>query len=206
MKHKIIITTLFSMLCMSSFAENSPSLSPEQTTANALQAPPAPEPEHISTIASAPKSAPVINCEYLIPSTTTVIDQSLLSTWAEKATIQMFDFNPADLESQLDKLKPCFTDQGWISFKEALDSSGNIEAIKLQNLTVSSQLDGPVSINPSQENQWKINVPLQVVYQNDKEKLTQLLSIDLLVGRRMQGNLGIMQILATPREATIANP
>lgn len=194
------------MLCMSSFAENSPSLSPEQTTANALQAPPAPEPEHISTIASAPKSAPVINCEYLIPSTTTVIDQSLLSTWAEKATIQMFDFNPADLESQLDKLKPCFTDQGWISFKEALDSSGNIEAIKLQNLTVSSQLDGPVSINPSQENQWKINVPLQVVYQNDKEKLTQLLSIDLLVGRRMQGNLGIMQILATPREATIANP
>ena len=194
------------MLCMSSFAENSPSLSPEQTTANALQAPPAPEPEHISTIASAPKSAPVINCEYLIPSTTTVIDQSLLSTWAEKATIQMFDFNPADLESQLDKLKPCFTDQGWISFKEALDSSGNIEAIKLQNLTVSSQLDGPVSINTSQENQWKINVPLQVVYQNDKEKLTQLLSIDLLVGRRMQGNLGIMQILATPREATIANP
>lgn len=206
MKHKIITTALFSMLCVSSFAENTPSLTPEKATANALQAPQAPEPEHTSTIATAPKLAPVINCEYTIPASTTVIDQAVLSTWAEKATIQAFDFNPTDLDSQLEKLKPCFTDQGWISFKEALDSSGNIEAIKLQNLTVSSQLDGPLDIKPAKENQWKINVPLQVVYQNDKEKLTQLLSIDLLVGRRMQGNLGIMQILATPRQANISKP
>ena len=40
---------------------------------------------------------------------------------------------------------------------------------------------------------------LQVAYQNDKEKLTQLLTVDLLIGRKVNGDLGIMQMIATPR-------
>jgi len=41
---------------------------------------------------------------------------------------------------------------------------------------------------------------LQVVYQNDKEKLTQKLNVDLLIGRKMSGDLGIMQMIAIPIE------
>lgn len=44
---------------------------------------------------------------------------------------------------------------------------------------------------------------MQVVYQNDKEKLTQLLSVDVLVGRKVTGNLGIMQMIATPRTPAV---
>ena len=51
------------------------------------------------------------------------------------------------------------------------------------------------------DNQWKASVPLQVVYQNDKEKLTQLLTVNLLIGRKISGDLGIMQMIATPQQA-----
>ena len=41
-------------------------------------------------------------------------------------------------------------------------------------------------------------MPLQVVYQNDKEKVSQSLTIDLTVNRKINGDLGITQIIATP--------
>ena len=61
-------------------------------------------------------------------------------------------------------------------------------------------VDGELKVNPVKDNQWKVSIPLQVVYQNDKEKLTQKLNVDLLIGRKMSGDLGIMQMIATPME------
>lgn len=153
-----------------------------------------------ATATPATPAAP-INCNYHIPKETTTIDQSVISTWAKIAAVQSFDFNPATLDEQLTQLKACFTEQGWQGFNEALQKSGNIDAIKSQHLTVSSQVDGNVSINPVKDNQWKVGVPMQVVYQNEKEKLTQSLSIELLIGRKPTGDLGIMQVIATPRKA-----
>ncbi len=172
-------------------------------TVQAIKAPAAPEPVIESTVPTAPKLKPVINCEYPIPADVVTVDNALLSTWATKAAVQSFDFNAPNMDSQLGLLKLCYTTQGWQGFMDALTKSGNVDAIKLQNLTVSSQVDGNITINPVKENQWKIAVPLHVVYQNDKERLTQLLSIELLVGRNASGTLGIMQIIATPREAAV---
>ncbi len=151
------------------------------------------------TTVTQPQPAPVINCEYKIPATTKHIDQSLVLTWSEKAVVQAFDFEPAAVDTQMQKLKVCFTEQGWTGFNSALEKSGNIEAIKTQKLTVSSQVDGQPQVTEAKENQWKITLPLQVVYQNDKEKVTQLLNVNLTVGRKISGDLGITQMIATPR-------
>ena len=189
MKKTLLYTAMFTLLCSGVYADNIPT--PASATMPTTQ--PAPKESSIP--------APVIDCQYRIPAETASVEQSLLSTWAEKAVVQSFDFNPATLDEQLAKLKLCFTDQGWQSYNDALQKSGNINAIKTQHLSVSSQTDGKLKINPVKENQWKITVPIQVVYQNDKEKITQLLSVDLLVGRKVSGDLGIMQIIATPRVA-----
>ncbi|HBI21049.1 MAG TPA: type IV secretion protein IcmL [Legionella sp.] len=175
-------------------------------TVQAIKAPAAPKPVIESTAPTAPKPTPVINCEYPIPADVVTVDNALLSTWATKAAMQSFDFNAPNIDSQLGQLKLCYTTQGWQGFMDALTKSGNVDAIKLQHLTVSSQVDGNVTVNPVKENQWKIAVPLHVVYQNEKERLTQLLSIELLVGRNASGTLGIMQIIATPREAAVTPP
>ncbi|HAZ7573520.1 DotI/IcmL family type IV secretion protein [Legionella sp. PATHC032] len=148
------------------------------------------------------QTAPVVNCDYKIPAETKAIDQSLVLTWAEKAIIQSFDFDPATVDAQLQKLQACFTDQGWLSFNSALQKSGNLDAIKSQKLHVSSQIDGQPQVTEAIENQWKITIPLQVVYQNDKEKVTQLLNVNVTVGRKITGDLGINQMIAMPRTAT----
>jgi len=152
-----------------------------------------------SISAPAKPAQPLINCDYKIPAEIKKVDQTLVLTWAKNATTQSFDFDPENIDAQLQKLQTCFTEQGWTGFNTALKKSGNIEAIKAQKLNVSSQVEEPVLVMEAKDNQWKINLPLQVVYQNDKEKVTQLLSVDVTVSRKTNGDLGITQMIAAPR-------
>lgn len=146
-----------------------------------------------------------VNCLYKMPPRTAHVDTELVRKWSEKAAQQSFDFDPATLDQQMQALKSCYTEQGWNSFYDALQKSGNIKAIQSQRLMVSSLVDGPITIDSSKDNQWKISMPLQVVYQNENEKLTQNLTVDLLVGRKPSGDLGIMQIIASPRQDVDTN-
>jgi hypothetical protein len=146
-----------------------------------------------------------IDCNYRIPAETTHIDTALVTQWAEKATQQSFDFNHGTMDQQLTTLKSCYTEQGWQSFNDALQKSGNMNAIQTQKLIVNGLVDGKSVITEVKENQWKLTIPLQVVYQNGKEKLTQLLTVDLIVGRKTSGDLGIMQMIASPRIAATSD-
>lgn len=218
MKNTLLWSALFTVMCGSVQADvtqtttttaqpvtNQGTATPTSTIQSAPQTGTQPTVQQPTKFPTAQTAQPV-NCDYKIPAETKVIDQSLVSTWSENATVQAFNFEPQSIDSQMHDLQKCFTDQGWMSFTEALQKSGNIEAIKTQNLTVSSQVDGQLQISQSQDNQWKITLPLQVVYQNDKEKVTQLLNINLLVGRKVTGELGIMQMIAAPRTIVSTTP
>lgn len=138
-----------------------------------------------------------INCDYQIPEGTATIDEQLVVTWAQNAAIQSFDFNSASLEAQLDKLKSCYTEKGWENFRGALDKSGNIEAIKSQNLVMSSKVNGQTKLIGSRNNLWDIELPLKVVYRNKQSQATQYLHVNLTMKRKPAGKFGIMRINAT---------
>lgn len=213
MKNTLLLGALFTALSTQIHADVDQPLAPtiktDTTTAAPItnvQTPPA-QPQGIQlkqpvapAIPPVPAPVqPVINCDYKIPAEMKNIDEALVRTWSEKATMQAFDFDPLSIDSQIQKLQACFTDTGWSGFNIALKNSGNVEAIKSQKLTVSSQIDGPVQLVQATDGQWNFALPLQVVYQNDKEKVTQLLTIKLTVARKINGDLGIMQMIATPR-------
>ncbi|MFW2570827.1 DotI/IcmL family type IV secretion protein [Legionella sp. 29fVS95] len=196
--------------------QGTPTPTPQGTPTPALQGTPAPASQGTvipaGTSATTPAKTPMqvtpitppqpIDCNYRIPAETTHIEQALVLKWAEKAAAQSFDFDYSTLDKQLLTLKSCYTDQGWQGFNDALQKSGNLNAIKSQQLMVSSMVNGTPTITELKENQWKVVLPLQVVYQNDKEKLTQPLTINLVVGRKISGDLGIMQMIATPRQSS----
>ena len=190
MKKNLLSMAILAILSTTTQAENNPPVAAVNNTISPATSP----------SAEVPSQPIVINCKYHIPTNTTTIEQSIISTWASKAVVQSFEFNPASIDAELNELKSCYTDQGWQGFNDALQKSGNIESFKKQGLTVSSLVEGELKVNPVKDNQWKVSVPLQVVYQNDKEKLTQKLNVDLLVGRKMSGDLGIMQMIAIPME------
>lgn len=151
-----------------------------------------------------PQPTLTVDCHYHISAQTTQIDSDLLMTWSKKAVTQSFEFNPLQIDENLEELKNCYTDKGWESFNDALKKSGNVNAIKSQQLNVNSQVDGEVTLTNIKDNQWRLKVPLQVIYQNTHEKVTQQLNIDILVGRKINGDLGIMQMIASPRNKTLS--
>jgi hypothetical protein len=169
---------------------------------------PTPKPVETNTTTQTPpveataQAANPINCEYKMPKKTAQVDPALVLSWAEKATIQSFNFDVAKLDEQLEALKNCYTEQGWKGFNDALQKSGNLESIKGQQFNVNSQMDGEAQFVDKKDNQWKIMLPVQVTYQNSKEKLTQSLSVTVLVGRKSSGDLGIMQLVAMSRNPT----
>ena len=205
MKNTIVWGALFTLLYAQAQAETQPAaITTTPATSTIAPAQPA-TPTVAPTETSQPAAA--INCDYKIAASTKTIDQSIVLTWSEKATTQAFDLDPTNLDTQMKSLENCFTEQGWTGFSTALQKSGNLDSIKSQNLTVSSQIDGQATMDEAKDNQWKLTLPLQVVYQNDKEKVTQLLTIKLTVSRKVSGDLGITQMIATPRvsAATQAN-
>lgn len=218
MNKTVLCTALLSLMNTPIFADNPPQNSqapaavvsptiPEAATTAAENPSPAPQnnalPQDKLPAAPALTPAPVaIDCHYHIPSQTTNIEQGTVKIWAQNAVLQSFDLVFAKMDAQLEELKSCYTEQGWQSFSDALIKSGNVDAIKTQQLSVNSQIDGDISITDSKENQWRVSMPLQVMYQNAQEKVMQRLTVDILVGRKTSGDLGIMQMIATPRNAT----
>jgi hypothetical protein len=217
MKKTLLWGALLTILCSQAEAgdttSNPPAAQPavqETNAAKPVDAQPATQPVQaakpvemqsaVQPVQAAPVTAPIINCNYKIDPNNKTIDETLVQSWSEKATTQAFNFAPTSLDAQMQDLQSCFTEQGWNGFNAALDKSGNLDAIKSQHLTVSSQIDGQTKIDEAKDNQWKLTLPLQVVYQNDKEKVTQLLNIKLTVSRKPTGDLGITQMVATPRD------
>jgi len=197
MKNRILLGAFFSLVGAQADADITQQVTPPPLAIN--NAANTSDANKITPTQPAQITTPVINCDYKIPAQIKKIDQSLVLQWSEKATTQAFDFNPDTIDSQMQKLQACFTEQGWAGFNTALQKSGNLEAIKSQKLNVSSQVEGQSSMMEAKDNKWKITIPLQVVYQNDKEKVTQLLSVDLTVTRKPNGDLGIIQMIASPR-------
>ena len=142
----------------------------------------------------------VINCQYQIPKGTETIEQTLVTTWTEKALVQSFQFIPENINTELEALKSCYTDQGWKAFNEALKTSGNLEAIRTNSLNVTSKIDGKVLVQNVKEKQWKVSMPLKVTYQNKDKQLLQALNVDVLVALKKSGSFGIMQVIAVPQQ------
>lgn len=204
MKKRILYSAVAAILSFQAIADDPQATASNPAETAAPQAAPTETPPTTTTNQTPPTPsqatvAPTINCDTKIPADQTTIDESLIKTWAQKATEQSFDFKAQSLDADLEKLKACYTEQGWQGFYSALKQSGNIDSIQSKHLTVSSQIEGPVNLETVKDNQWKATMPLQVVYQNDKQKLTQLLTVDVLIGRKKTGDLGIIQMIASPR-------
>lgn len=138
-----------------------------------------------------------ISCGYKIPPETIIMDKNIILRWAEQAVAQSFAFDFSSVDSQLQKLESCYTENGWIEFNAAMQKSGNINAIKMQKLTMYSQINGRAELIETRDNQWRIALPLKVTYTNSTMRVSQLLKIQLTVGKKINGELGIIQLIAT---------
>ena len=165
---------------------------PTKATQKAIVTPAAPIPTTPET-APTPKLAGPIDCAHPVITTS----EQNLSLWGQYAASKAFEYSYDQLDNQLETLKTCFTPQGWTGFHEALQQSGNISIIKNQQFSVSSQIVGKAVVSPLKSNDWKIVVPVEVVYQNDQKKFSQSLAVTMVVTKKNETELGIVQLIAT---------
>lgn len=182
------------IFCFADVTTSKPGENTPKTTASEL------------TSANPPITPAPIDCQYKLVKEANTVEQTLLSTWAKNAAIQSFQFNPENLNTELEALKKCYTEQGWKAFNEALKTSGNLDAIRNNQLTVTSQASGTPDVQNVKEMQWKVSIPLKVTYENKEKQLIQTLKVNLLIAlNKKSGSLGIMQIIAVPQEPTDKN-
>lgn len=147
-----------------------------------------------------------INCDFHLAADTSDITTSLVADWAKMAAGRCFDFDYEKLDEQLAALKGCFTERGWQSFNDALQKSGNINAIRSEKLHVNGMPEGQEQVTAIDANQWKVEFPISVVYQNEQEKITQNLKMMMTIGRKPNGDFGIVQLIASPEKAQVTAP
>ena len=93
MNNTVLTTALLTILSTAAYADNSVQL---PTPLNAAK-PMATAPGTIQpSLQSAPQPAAVVNCKYHIPAEKNNIEQPLITSWAGKAAVQSFEFNPAN--------------------------------------------------------------------------------------------------------------
>ena len=148
----------------------------------------------------------IINCHYVFNDTSDVKLLQNVTAWAKQAAQQTFSFKNKQVSDQLSALKSCYTQEGWASFNAAFLKSGNLDAIQQQAFDVESKIQGTAYAKKIQGKQWQVTLPMQIVYQNKKEKIIQELNVQLLIAMQGDNNLGIVQIVAAPQQILHNNP
>ncbi|NBX84837.1 MAG: hypothetical protein EBQ95_04415 [Gammaproteobacteria bacterium] len=140
-----------------------------------------------------------VTCSSLIPTSPSENRRKFVKKWSAFVAKQAFALNYATVEFDIQQIKDCFSDTGWTNFKSALDHSGNIAMIKANLLTSTAQIIEPIAIQHiKDESRWEIDVPMQIVYQNDKKKMTQMISVHLNISELSNRQLSILQIMGNP--------
>ncbi|HJN37780.1 MAG TPA: type IVB secretion system apparatus protein IcmL/DotI [Gammaproteobacteria bacterium] len=120
---------------------------------------------------------------------------SVVLQWAAEVARKSYTYNFVNFPTQFQSLSQNFTPDGWTTFKKAMESSNNIEAIKKGKMIVSSETTGAPTIVQKGlirgRYSWKVNVPILVRYQNNKRDFTQALEISVLIQR--------MSLVESPR-------
>ncbi|NMX77613.1 type IV secretion protein IcmL [Pseudomonas sp. WS 5532] len=144
----------------------------------------------------------------MVPLGNPYVSQQKLLDFTVECVGQANTFDFANTTTQLQRNSRCFTPDGWSTFMEALDKSGNVELVKKQKLvTTAVPIAAPVITRQGNKKgiyTWEIEVPFLVSYQggqSGRTVATQKMLVTLLISRvsnyESEDGLGIAQYIGS---------
>jgi|AntRauTorckE5430_2_1112549.scaffolds.fasta_scaffold00008_26 intracellular multiplication protein IcmL len=107
--------------------------------------------------------------------------------WASQVAVQLFTVDFFNIDSQINELRPFFTEPGWVAMNAALRDSGWVASLVEKKLSVSAVLKGsPSVLRHGMVNgayAWVINFPLLVTYESASEQRKETRVFTLTVTR-----------------------
>jgi intracellular multiplication protein IcmL len=127
------------------------------------------------------------NSSPLIPLTQPNTSDSVVTQWANLASIAAFTYDFVNYESQLEEASDYFTRDGWESYLQSLEESNNLNTVISKKLVVSAvALSTPLILKKGFINgiySWRIQLPILVTYQSASDVTQMKLIINLLMTR-----------------------
>ncbi len=155
--------------------------------------PPIPNPVPISS------QTANLRCSSTVPNFSEKAKINFIKNWAMFVADKSFSLKYNNLDYQLKQLQFCFSSSGWNQFYQALQKSGNLNLITTNQLSANTQVIGPVAINHHPKfSSWTAVVPLRVVYQNQKQKISQEINVHLTINQLKDDHLAVIQIVGKP--------
>lgn len=115
------------------------------------------------------------------------LSEAALVVWANEAAVATFTYDFVNFETELQTASNYFTPNGWKEFYKALEQSDNLSAVKAKKLLVTAAaFRTPIILQAGLLNGrycWRVQIPLQVTYQNDSEYTQQNLAVTILIAR-----------------------
>lgn len=138
------------------------------------------------------------------------LSQTTIIEFAQKAAVACFTYNYQTYEQDLQSMKQYFTQAGWNSFNKALTESNNLAVVQKEKLMVIGKVTGQAEMLQHQDTatgqNWQIQLPLMVIYQNDKQQTSQNLTVKLSIStvstNENPNGFGIEQFIAMPAATT----
>jgi intracellular multiplication protein IcmL len=131
---------------------------------------------------------------------------SAVLQWANQAAIAAFSYNFVNYRKELQAASGFFTPQGWSEFLRALETSNNLDAVRVKKLVVSAVATrAPIILQKGILNgrySWRVQMPILVTYQSASEFSQQTNVVTMLITRVSTLNsprgIGIAQFIVGP--------
>jgi hypothetical protein len=167
-------------------------------------------PNQVSVLAGSDleNEAKTLSCKNVAPNEDSPVKLDFLKKWSVYVSMKTFSLSHDTIDNTLVVLQDCFTTSGWNQFNDALNKSGNLNLIKTNHLSSNTHLMGQVVVQPQKEQQtWTADIPIRVVYQNDKQKISQQIHVHLRFSQLPNNKLAVMQIVGLPtKENDVQTP
>jgi intracellular multiplication protein IcmL len=112
---------------------------------------------------------------------------SAVLQWANQAAVASFSYNFVNYHDELLAASTYFTTTGWQQFVDALQQSGNLDAVKSKKLIVSAVATrAPIILQKGILNgsfSWRVQMPILVTYQSASEFTQQNNVVTMLITR-----------------------
>lgn len=132
-------------------------------------------------------------------------DDVEMAVWANEAIINTYTYNHQNFMARQKEIAKFFTADGWINFSKALQDSKLPDAVKNNAYFVSAVATMPPELKRLKDNQWQVNMPILVVYQNPSYKQKQSLNIMMTFIEAPSGT-GVRGLAITNMQSTVASP
>ena len=142
----------------------------------------------------------------VFPLSQPVLAADWITKWAEAATLQAYAVDFVNYRAEFTAAEKNFTPRGWASFAQSFINSGNLKKLISARLVGSAQAQAPpivksVSIVKGSYS-FVVEFPLVATYQNDNERVTEQLMVDVYVVHvsvfQHPDGIAIDHIIATP--------